>query len=126
MPPPEPLPPLAHTTGGRIGTGTGPLTLNGAVTATTAADGGAATIEGNPSLGRATWTFTVKDGAAVIDLNVGAAVSGATGVGLTKNRTGHPKRNGGGARQDESGFKHSTAFVQGVESQVFGPGLSLL
>src|SRR5262249_46011507 len=80
-------------TGGRITTGTGLLTLNGAVTATSGTDASstaiAATIVGNLSLGRATRTFTVDDGAADIDLNVAAVVSAdAAGVGLAKEGFG--------------------------------------
>ncbi|MFL5240613.1 MAG: autotransporter-associated beta strand repeat-containing protein [Gemmataceae bacterium] len=83
-----------NMTGGRITTGTGLLTLNSTVTATSASNGGAATatvtatIEGNLSLVRATPTFTVNDGPENIDLNVAAVVSGDAGVGLTKAGAG--------------------------------------
>lgn len=78
--------------GGRITTGTGLLTLNGAVTADSGTDASQAaipaTIEGNLSLGGTTRTFTVDDGPALVDLNVTAVVSAVAGAGLTKTGPG--------------------------------------
>ena len=70
-------------TGGNVTTGTGTLTLGGTVTGN--ADASSATISGNVALGN-NRIFTIADGAASIDMNISAIVSGA--FTLTKNGTG--------------------------------------
>ena len=70
-------------TGGNVTTGTGTLTLGNTVT--TNADASSALISGNVALG-ANRTFSVADGAAAVDLDISAVVSGAFTV--TKNGTG--------------------------------------
>lgn len=73
-------------TGGLVTTSTGTLTLNGNVT--TNANSTAATINGNLSLGSATPTFTIADGAADHDLLVNAVIAGPAGSGIIKNGPG--------------------------------------
>ncbi|MEY2498569.1 MAG: fibronectin-binding autotransporter adhesin [Verrucomicrobiota bacterium] len=69
--------------GGSVTTGAGTLTLGGTVTGNAAAT--SATISGSLALGGIR-TFTINDGAAAVDLNVLAIVSGAFTV--TKGGTG--------------------------------------
>jgi len=71
-------------TGGNITTGAGTLTLGGNVTGN--ADSSTATIAGNLALG-ATRTFTVANGAASLDMDVTAVISGS-GFGLNKDGAG--------------------------------------
>lgn len=82
----------AVLSGGHIATGTGVLTLNGNVTTNASAQ--SATIDGVLSLGNATRTFTVADGAAASDLTVnsdinfgGIVKSGAGTMTITSNNT---------------------------------------
>lgn len=70
-------------TGGSITTGVGTLTLAGTVTGN--ANATAATISGNLALG-ANRIFNIADGAAALDMDISAVVSGAFTV--TKNGTG--------------------------------------
>jgi fibronectin-binding autotransporter adhesin len=91
--------------GGHITTGTGVLTLNGNVTTNASAQ--SATIDGVLSLGNATRTFTVADGAAASDLTVNSAInfgsiikSGAGTMTITSDNT--------------IGYGGTTAVNQGV------------
>jgi len=70
-----------------IDTGTGTFTLGGNVTFN-AAGSGTAQISGNLDLGGTTRLFTVNDGDALADVVIDAAISGATGVGLTTGSSG--------------------------------------
>ena len=69
--------------GGAVTTGTGTLTLGGTVTGNATAT--SATISGNLALGAAR-TFTIADGAAALDMDISAVVSGA--FDLTKGGNG--------------------------------------
>ncbi len=61
--------------GGDITTGTGLLTLNGNITATSASTTGPAEISGNLSLGGVNRTFTINDGTNNIDMLISAVIS---------------------------------------------------
>jgi len=74
-------------TGGQV-TGTGTLTLNGEVTATSASATNPATISAALSLGTATRSVTVTQGPAAADLVIDGVISGGAGVGLTKAGAG--------------------------------------
>ena len=73
-----------NMTGGNVTTGLGVLTLGGDVTTSAAAS--TATISGNLALAAAR-TFTIADGAAAVDLQIGAVVSG-NNFAITKSGTG--------------------------------------
>src|SRR5829696_2011255 len=79
--------PIAAVTmrGGSIGAGSGTLTVDGNVT--TLARSSTATISGQLNLGSAMHTFDVAEGAASVDLDIPAAVSGV-GSALTKTGDG--------------------------------------
>src|SRR5262245_51605303 len=64
---------------GSVATGTGSLTLNGNVTATSTALG-AATVTGQLNLGTAARTFTVNDGSFAEDLVVQGSISAPSGL----------------------------------------------
>ncbi len=61
--------------GGDITTGTGKLTLNGNLTATSASTTGPAEISGNLSLGGVNRTFTINDGTNSVDMLISAVIS---------------------------------------------------
>lgn len=76
------------TSGARVGTGSGTLTLGGNLTYSASNNPLGATISGNLSLGAATRTFAVNDSStAAVDLTVSAGISGSS-VGLTKTQAG--------------------------------------
>ncbi len=62
--------------GSQVTTGAGTLTLGGNVILTASGTNSAST-SGKLDLGSASPTFTVNDGAAAVDLDVSAAISGA-------------------------------------------------
>jgi fibronectin-binding autotransporter adhesin len=72
--------------GGVVNTGTGILTLNGNVTGTGAAD--TSVVNGLLSLGAATRTFTIANGAADPDVLINAIISGVGAAGITKAGAG--------------------------------------
>jgi autotransporter-associated beta strand protein len=81
------LPAGVSMTGGSISaTGAGTLFLQSDVT--TLAASASATISGNLDLGGVTRTFSMADGAAPIDLDLSAAILGASGAGVTKAGAG--------------------------------------
>ena len=82
--------------GSTINTGTGTLTLNGAVSAYSSLFGGSATITGKLSLGGETRTFTVEEDWFSPGLAMYASVSdGGASAGITKAGAGVLQLNGG-------------------------------
>ncbi len=77
------------TSTNNVSTGAGTLTLGGTVTYSATNNPLGATLSGNVDLGAATRTFAVGNSTtATDDLTVSAAISGGTGVGVTKTGTG--------------------------------------
>ena len=84
-------------TAASVVTGTGSLTLGGALTYSTSFSPLPANITGNLDLGAATRTFTINDsGSAPVDLDIIGPISGPVGVGFTKVGTGTLRLGGAG------------------------------
>lgn len=105
----------------RIDSGSGTITLGGAVTFT-AATTGRAKISGNLALGSATRTLTVGAGSGPdYDLDIDAAISGGTGVGLT-NVTGRLRLSGANTYPGDTVISSGTLKIGNNDAIPSGAG----